>query len=577
MIERGERIEGIMASTNKRRQLCKSTTLHICWPLSSIGRQHLGAYKHFVAACLLLAAVNISFARGGNSTPSAAMSDSAFLDLVQRASFDFFWKEANPSNGLIKDRSASGAPCSIASVGFGLSAICAAIDHGWISREAGQQRILTTLKTFWEKPQGREPQGNIGYKGFFYHFLDMNTALRTWDSELSSIDTALLLAGIIDAKQYFSGADSLDGVVRFLADSIYYRADWQWMRNFQPGIAMEWTPERGFRGWWSGYNEAMIMNILALGSPTHPAPASIWSAWTSTYLWQTQYGYSYVNFPPLFGHQYSHCWIDFRNINDAYMRGKGITYFENSQRATLAARAYCIANPKRWVGYGENVWGITACDGPSPNGYRGRGAPPPNEWEDGTIAPTAAGGSIPFAPEECIAALRHMYDAYRNQIWMPYGFRDAFNLTVNWWDPDVIGIDEGPIVLMIENYRTQRIWSRFMQNPDIQRGLQRAGFTSITRVNEKSVAASNTYALLQNYPNPFNASTVIRYAVPQTGHVVMKIYDGAGKEVVTLVDEVKSAGEHSVVFSSDEQAGGLYFCKLVTERGVLATKIVLLK
>jgi hypothetical protein len=344
------------------------------------------------------------------------------MDLLQRTAFDFFWKEANPSNGLIKDRSATGAPCSIASVGFGLTAMSIAIDRGWITRPAGRDRVLTTLKTFWQKPQGRDAQGNIGYRGFFYHFLDMNTATRTWNSELSSIDTALLLAGILDMKQYFTTADPSEAQIRALADSIYYRVEWNWMRNFQPGLAMEWTPERGFRGWWSGYNEAMIMNILALGSPTYPAPASIWSAWTSGYSWQTHYGYSYVNFPPLFGHQYSHCWIDFRNIQEAYMRHRGIDYFENSRRATLAARAYCIANPGRWSGYGENMWGITACDGP--NGYRARGAPPAQD-DDGTIAPTAAGGSMPFTPKESLAALRYMYDTYRNQIWTPYEVFDV--------------------------------------------------------------------------------------------------------------------------------------------------------
>ncbi len=237
----------------------------------------------------------------------AALTDSVFLDLVQRVSFDFFWLEANASNGLIKDRSAGGAPCSIASVGFGLTAITIAIDHGWITREAGRTRVLNTLNTFWTKPQGRETAGRIGYKGFFYHFLDMNTALRTWNSELSSIDTALLLAGILDMKQYFTDNETSENDIRALADSIYYRVDWNWMRNFQPNLTLGWSPEAGFiNAWWSGYNEAMIMVLLGLGSPTHPIPASTWNAWTSGYQWQTYYGNTYVIFPPLFGHQYSH-------------------------------------------------------------------------------------------------------------------------------------------------------------------------------------------------------------------------------------------------------------------------------
>ncbi len=506
---------------------------------------------------------------------SAATSDSAFLDLLQRSAFDFFWNEANPGNGLIKDCSASGAPCSIASVGFGLSAICVAIDHGWITRAAGRDRVLITLKTFWQKPQGRNPQGYIGYKGFFYHFLDMNSAVRTWDSELSSIDTALLLAGILDAKQYFTNSDAIETQVRALADSIYYRVDWQWMRNFQPNLMGGWTPEKGFIDWWwRGYNEAMIMCILGLGSPTHPIPASTWAAWTGGYSWETHYGYSYVNFPPLFGHQYSHCWIDFRNIQDAYMLARGIDYFENSRRATLAARAYCIANPKGWKGYGENVWGITACMGP--NGYLARGAPPAQN-DDGTIAPTAAAGSMPFAPEVALPALRHMYDTYRDKIWTKYGFRDAFNLTVNWWGPDVIGIDEGPIVLMIENYRTQSIWKRFMLNPDIQRGLQRAGFTPITRVEEKSTDMPSTLTLWQNYPNPFNAATLIRFTLPKRTAVRLTVFDVIGQEVVILLHEELESGLHAVLFEARELPSGVYFYVLTDGEFTQVRKAVLIK
>ncbi|MGH7452947.1 MAG: glucoamylase family protein, partial [bacterium] len=467
-------------------------------------------------------------------------------------------------------------------VGFGLSSICVAIDRGWITREAGRGRVLTTLKTFWEKPQGREVQGRIGYKGFFYHFLDMTTATRTWDSELSSIDTALLLAGILDAKQYFSNSEPTENQVRALADSIYYRVDWNWMRNFQPNVTLGWFPETGFiNAWWRGYNEAMIMNILGLGSPTHPLPTSIWNAWTIGYEWQTHYGYSYVNFPPLFGHQYSHCWIDFRNIQDAYMRARGIDYFENSRRATLAARAYCIANPKGWKGYSGNVWGITACDGPT--GYNARGAPPAQN-DDGTIAPTAAGGSMPFTPAESLAALRHIYDTYYNQIWMKYGFRDAFNLTVNWWDTDVIGIDEGPIVLMIENYRTGSIWKRFMQNPDIQRGLQAAGFASVTRVEENPPAAPRAFTLFQNYPNPFSANgtfgnptTTIRFSLPQREQVTLKVFDVNGREVATLVNEETNVGEHAVKLNANNLPSGIYFIRLTAGEFTQFRKAVVMR
>jgi hypothetical protein len=415
-----------------------------------------------------------------------------------------------------------------------------------------------------------------GYKGFFYHMLDMRTGLRAWNSELSSIDTALLLAGVLYAREYFSAPDSLDSLVRALADSIYLRVDWNWMRNYAPGLMMGYYPETGFiNAWWRGYNEAMIMYILALGSPTHPVPNSVWQAWTSGYSWETHYGYSYVAFPPLFGHQYSHCWIDFRGIADAYMRAKGITYFENSRRATLAARAYCIANPKGFVGYGENVWGITACDGPT--GYLARGAPPPYN-DDGTIAPTAAGGSMPFVPEYCLAALRHMYDNYRTRLWGEYGFRDAFNLTVNWWASDVIGIDQGPIVIMIENFRSGKVWRLFMQNPYVQEGLARAGFSPFTSVAQEPMeAVPEGPKLYQNYPNPFNTATVIVFELPQPAWVTLKVFDALGREVETLLNGPSAAGRHTVPFAPPADASGFYLYRLEAGASSATRKMVVAK
>ncbi len=471
--------------------------------------------RHHGAAIAIALAVSAAAA-----APARAQSTEALLDTLQHRSFQYFWDEANPSNGLIKDRSTPGSPCSIAAVGFGLSALCVGIDHGWITREAGRDRVLTTLETFWNGPQGTAASGTIGYKGLFYHFLDMSTATRTWSSELSTIDTALLLGGVLHVREYFRQLEPTESQIRALADSIYYRADWNFMRNFNPGILMGWKPESGFLGYgqWVGYNEAMILYLLALGSPTHPVPASAWSAWTSGYppQWQTQYGQTYLTFPPLFGHQYSHCWIDFRGAWDAYMAGKGITYFENSRRATLAQRAYCIANPFQYVGYGDSLWGLTACDGPSPAGYQARGAPPPQN-DDGTLAPTAAASSIAFAPEVAIPVIRNLYNNYP-QLWGPYGFRDAFNLTRGWWDADYLGIDQGPIVLMIENYRTRSVWNRFMLNSDILRGLERAGFVPAPVVGVEA-GERRAAVLLPAEPNPFRGATTLRFrlAAPSRG------------------------------------------------------------
>lgn len=420
------------------------------------------------------------------SAPSAALStvphlfasDDEFLEYVQQTSFDYFWYLANPVNGLIPDRTATGSACSIAAVGFGLTAIGIGIDHGWIARTQGIARVLATLNTFLQGPQGTNITGVIGYKGWFYHFLDMNSALRAGSTELSSIDSALLLGGVLYAKQYFNGPGADETSIRSMADAIFNRVDWTFMSQGTNAVAMGWQPTTGFAGFgnWIGYNEAMILYCLGLGTATNPLPASAWNTWTSGYTWGTFFGQTFIPFPPMFVHQYSHCWIDFRHMADAYMNSHNSTYFENSRRATLAQVAYAVANPNHEVGYSSNVWGLTACDGPS--GYAVHGIPP-NGSDDGTIAPTAAGGSIAFAPERSVPTLRYFYSHYRPRIWTAYGFRDAFNLGLGWYDTDELGIDQGPIVIMIENYRNQNVWRLFMQNAEVQRGLQRAGFVPL--------------------------------------------------------------------------------------------------
>jgi hypothetical protein len=417
--------------------------------------------------------------------PAAAhpfASDNDFLDYIQQVHFDYFWYLANPSNGLVPDRSSAGSACSIAAVGFGLTTIGIGIDHGWITRSQGATRVLATLNTFWQGPQGTNTFGEIGYKGWFYHFLDMNTALTT-GAELSSIDTTLLLGGILYAKQYFDGTNADEVSIRSTADAILNRVDWNWMAQGTNVVSMGWFPGAGFiAANWIGYNEGMLLYVLGMGVATNPLPATSWSAWTNGYTWATYYGQSFVPYPPLFTHQYSHCWVDFRHIADSYMNAHGSTYFENSRRATLAQRSYCVANPQGRVGYNGTVWGLTACDGPT--GYSARGAPP-SQGDDGTIAPTAAGGSIAFTPQYSIPTLQYFYKSFRTRMWTPYGFRDAFNLGASWVGPDELGIDQGPIVIMIENYRTQRVWKLFMRNPEVQRGLQRAGFVPLSSASPR--------------------------------------------------------------------------------------------
>ena len=408
--------------------------------------------------------------------PHEFADDNEFLEYVQQVHFDYFWYLANPRNGLVPDRTMPNAACSIAAVGFGLTSIAIGIDHGWVTREQGAERVLTTLNTFLKGPQGTNSSGTIGYRGWFYHFLNMKSGTRA-GAELSSIDTALLLAGILDVKQYFSGTNAEEKAIRSAADAIFDRVDWKWMSRGTNLLSMGWFPEAGFiASQWVGYNEAMILVCLGLGATNNALPSSAWEAWCSRYKWGTYYGWSYLPFGPLFGHQYSHCWLDFRHTSDPYMRSHDITYFENSRRASLAQRAYCVANPLRHTGYNSTIWGLTACDGPP--GYSAHGAPPA-EGDDGTIAPTAAGASIVFTPEYSIPTLRAFYNNYRTRLWTTYGFRDGFNLGANWVARDELGIDQGPIVIMIENYRTQRVWRRFMENDVVQRGLQRAGFVPI--------------------------------------------------------------------------------------------------
>lgn len=418
-----------------------------------------------------------------------------FLDSLSRDTFYFFWEQADSVSGNHPDRWPTQSFSSIASTGFGLTSYLIGVERGYISREQATGRVLKTLRFFQRAKKGAESRGIIGHKGFFYHFIDMRTGERFRDVELSTIDTGLLMLGILSCQTYFDKDNDAERNIRGYADSLYHAVEWDWAMNSQPVMSMGWKPESGFiHASWKGYNEAMILYILGLASPTHPISSESWNAWTQTYQWGNFFKQKHVNFGPLFGHQYSHVWIDFRKIQDAYMKRKGIDYFENSRRATYANRAYCIANPAGYVGYGENVWGLTACDGPgndskinfniSFEGYNARGAAQWYVKDDGTIAPTAAGGSLSFAPEICLPALRKMKYQFQEKLYGEYGFKDAFNLTIErkggvkeWFAPDYLGIDQGPILIQAENYRTGFVWDLMKRNKYITEGLKKAGFT----------------------------------------------------------------------------------------------------
>ena len=430
----------------------------------------------------------------------------AFLDTLERRTFDFFWERSDPATGLTPDRWPTPSFSSIAAVGFALTAYPVGVERGFVTRAAAADRVLTTLRFLWTAPQGAAASGTAGYQGFFYHFLDMASGRRFGTVELSRVDTGRLLAGALFCREYFDGAGATETEIRALADSLYRRVNWPWLVVRPPLIAMGWTPESGFHGYdWRGYNEAMLVYVLALGSPTFPVDSTAWAAWAATYPWGTWYGQAHVGFAPLFGHQYSHTWIDFRGIRDATMAARGLDYFENSRRATVAQRAYAIANPAGWAGYGAELWGLSASDGPadvtlSYGGsqrqfftYAARGASYTEVRDDGTIAPTAAGGSLAFAPELAVPALLAMRERYGDDLFGPYGFLDAFNPTwrwpnvtlrhgryvagKGWFDTDYLGIDQGPILAMSANWRSDLVWSRMRRSPYVIRGLRRAGFS----------------------------------------------------------------------------------------------------
>lgn len=469
----------------------------------------------FLAAAGAATACNARHGSGAVSGPESytpSPAEAAFLDTVQRRTFDWFWETTNASNGLVPDRWPTPSFSSVAAVGFGLTAYPIGVERGWITREQAAERTLTTMRFFWRAPQGPASTGVTGHRGFYYHFLDMATGLRFGTVELSTIDSGLLVAGMLFCREYYDRANAVEAEIRALADSIYLRMDWDWARDNEPSLSMGWRPdsaphqnERGFIvSRWIGYNEAMLLYALAVGSPTHPIPGTSWSAWTSGYRWDRFHGQEFVQFAPLFGHQYSHLWIDFRGIRDDYMRGRGLDYFENSRRAALSQRAYAVANPGGWRGYGADTWGLTASDGPLDttmvvdgrsrtfHTYWARGAGADEINDDGTLAPTAAGGSVPFAPAIAIPALMAMRRTYGDDLFQRYGFLDAFNPTLRsggvplrhgrivegkgWFDGDYLGIDQGPILGMIENYRSGLVWRYMKRSRYLVRGLCGIGF-----------------------------------------------------------------------------------------------------
>jgi hypothetical protein len=431
-------------------------------------------------------------------------TDEALVDRLQKSAFTYFLRHTNRDNGLVADTSIKGSHCSIAAVGFALSSYPVAIERGWIDRAEAAEIILTTLNFFADSDQGEE-RAATGHRGFYYHFLDMKTGNRAWNSELSLIDTAIMFMGVLTVAAYFDRDEPDDVEIRDLAKMLYERADWRWALNKGDTLTMGWKPGGGFLRWrYQGYDEAILLYALAMGSPTHPIPAKSYDAFASTYTWMMVEEKPFLYAGPLFIHLFSHAWIDFRDIRDKAMTEKGSDYFQNTQIAIEAQRHYADRNPNKFSGYGRDCWGLTACDGPNQTGgkhsrpgrrkvlgYAARGAP--FGPDDGTIAPWAPLACLPFDRDAALSGTRAMLATYPNLL-LDGCFIGGFNPTINgkgpdgWVDDRSVAIDQGLLVMMIENDRTGLIWKLLRESPAIRKGLEKAGFKGGWLEGEAAVA-----------------------------------------------------------------------------------------
>jgi len=424
------------------------------------------------------------------SSTRLAARDEALLEDMSRRAFRFFWEQADASTGLVRDRARTdGSPhdethrnvASIAATGFGLTALCIAAERRWLEPREARERVRATLRFFATRA--------LHEHGWFYHWMDTATGERRWQSEVSSIDTALLLAGILTARQKFRA----DAEIVRLATAIYERVDFPWMLNNHPTqLSHGWRPETGFIKYrWDAYSEHLILYLLAIGSPTHPITPRAWLAWRRERI--TYAGYTYITGGPLFIHQYSHAWVDFRGRSES--RYPFTDYFANSVGATRAHRAFCLALSAEFPGYTENIWGITASD--SAKGYVAWGGPPRDAAIDGTVVPCAAGGSLMLTPDIAVPALRVMHDQFGQRIYGQYGYADAFNPNTGWVNPDVIGINLGIMLLSAENLRTGNVWSWFMRNGEIPEAMKRVGLRKRSYTNSKRLVRKSLALRLQ--------------------------------------------------------------------------------
>ncbi len=437
-------------------------------------------------------------------TDLLSLSDDALRERLQRGAFDYFSAYANPENGLVADTSRPGSPCSIAVVGFALACYPVAVHRGWLTGTEAAVRSARTLEFFWASADGDQADVT-GYKGFYYHFLDMHSGRRVWKCELSLIDTALLLAGMLTAASFFDGPGVLEARIRELADALYRRVDWRWAQNAGATLAQGWKPECGFLHYgWEGYNEATILYVLAIGSPTFALSADAFAEWSFTYQWENQLGREVLYSGPLFTHLFSHAWIDFRGIRDAFMRDAASDYFENTKHAIAIQREYAAHNSRGFAGYCRDIWGVTAGDGPGSDvvrpddrdrryfGYMARGVP--YGPDDGTLAPWAMTATLPFGADAALGGTRRLLEAYP-QVCIQDRFASGFNPSLTpdvggWLSAGWYGLDQGLVVMMIENQRSGLIWDLTRRCSAIRRGLRRAGFVGGWLGNDTRAASA---------------------------------------------------------------------------------------
>ncbi|HSW54761.1 MAG TPA: glucoamylase family protein [Ignavibacteriaceae bacterium] len=509
------------------------------------------------------------------------MTDEEFLDMVQRTTFRYFWDYAHPVSGLIRERLGSGETVTIGGSGFGVMALLVGIEREYISREQGIERMLKILNFL-------NTQANR-FHGAFPHWMNGTTGavipFSQYDDGGDLVETSFMIQGLLTARQYFDQSTSEEDEIRNIITQIWETVEWDWYRRspFSDFLYWHWSPNYGWQMNFKlvGYNEAMITYLLAIASPTNSVPANLyydgWASSTGYYINQTYYGYklwvgdSYGG--PLFFAHYSFLGFDPRYIKDDYCN-----YFLNNRHHTLINREYCIANPQGHTGYGPDTWGLTACD--NPWGYS---AHEPYVNDNGTIAPTAALSSMPYTPVESISALKNFYRTFYGNLWGEYGFKDAFNLNVNWFANSYISIDQGPIIVMIENHRSNLLWNNFMANPEIPAMLDSIGFIpdSTVGVNDEEIEL-NDFKIIGNYPNPFNPSTTIIFTLPKAEKVVINIYNILGEEIIKLADREFISGKNEVTWNGIDQNGsvaesGIYFYTIKYQDRIQTGKMVLTK